>query len=356
MSRGDYVDRSTPHWHHRSHGTPAVGTRTRDSPTARSDRRVVEHPELAEHPRRVSLRPRSVRNLVRPPGSHSPDGRHGRARCVSSGAPGGRGRRLHDPTAMVRVVIVLRLRRATGVACDQSSDRRRSAQGRARGSESDGATVRRGSGQLPRCSCSPRSAPRSARRPARCRWPESRRSTRARHRARVWQATRRDDHRPAPQRDEAHRARPQQRSCRSAMHRHPSQRPRLRQRTVVQDRCPATAHTLRRRSPHPPTQSRRRNRTRHGQRVATIPHQHQSSARHPPRRHPTRSRPRGPAQCAALRPSRRRRRLPQRRPRRRPPCHPPKTPSREVGAFTVMEIDIEEGPAFAIARCPPCAG
>ena len=91
-----------------------------------------------------------------------------------------------------------------------------------------------------------------------------------------------DDHRSAARRVEADRPRPRQRSCRPAMHRQAPHRPRVRQRTIVEVRRPASADPIRRRPSHPPTQNRRRHRTGHRQRVATIPHQRQPSRRQPP--------------------------------------------------------------------------
>ena len=76
---------------------------------------------------------------MRPSGSHSADGGHRGPRRVPSRTRSGRRQRLHDPPAMVGVVVVLRLRRRTGPACGQPSvgvDRPKVA---ARGPEPDGA-------------------------------------------------------------------------------------------------------------------------------------------------------------------------------------------------------------------------
>ena len=183
------------------------------------------------------IRPRGVRRLVRTSRSHPVDGRHGDARRVSDRTRGGRRQRLDDPPAVVGAVVVLRLRRPARVACDQSG--RRASTGPRSCQET----------RVRRCSCPLRPWPATGLPPRRSILASMRsspcssadglkvaRGTRARHRRRLGQAVGDDDHGPATWRDEAHRPRPRQCSCRSAMHRPTSQRPRLRQRTVVEVR------------------------------------------------------------------------------------------------------------------------
>ena len=129
------------------HGIQGVESRKASSSAAVHARGLAELTTFGEHPRRVRCDLEAFGNW-----------------CVRQGAipltadtatlvafqqrGSGRRQRLNSPAAMVRAVIVLRLRRRTRPAIDQPCARCRSAKGRVRRPEPDGAAFRRGRRQL----------------------------------------------------------------------------------------------------------------------------------------------------------------------------------------------------------------
>ena len=246
-----------------THGTQGVEPGRANRSAAVHARGLAERTAVSEHPRRLPMRSRSVRELVCPAGSDPAHGRYRHTCRLPSGTRSGRRQRLDNPAAMVCLVVVLRLRHRTRPAIGQPCTRCRSSQGTVRRPQPDGAAFRRGCRQLSRCGRSARSPPRSARRVTRVRRAQGHRSARSRHRRRLRQAAGDDDQRSAAWRTETNRPRPRQRTRHSAMHRQTSIRSRVRQRTIIEVGRPPSADTIRCRPSHPPTQNQRHHRPGH---------------------------------------------------------------------------------------------